>query len=353
MITRRIKTLAKYTRATLEASVRRVPGARRLVHAWRTRRDSSYLDRARRRALLARKKPLPAPSPEDLQRAEQARDMMRALPAEERPNAAPAEQKWRLFKNELRTSMLTQDLRDFLSWDVISHNMGYGASTKDLRTLQNRHDWDRWHKAMIESPKLNRWPFFALPEVSENSVRQASHLHTFLEASGARLDDFDRIIDFGGGYGAMCRLVFRLGFRGQYVIIDWPEFSILETYYLGASGLDMPITRANEPVHTGIVLVNTIKELNAVRSAFPTKRECLIATWSISETPVSFRDTFFQAIEPQAFFIVYQKSFGGIDNEEYFSRLMKRRSDVKWSRIRASYLPSEGNYYLIGMRPLT
>ena len=57
----------------------------------------------------------------------------------------------------------------------------------------------------------------------------------------------DVIVEFGGGYGSMCRLVRKLGFKGRYVIFDLRPILALQKYYLGLHGVEAgyDLTAAN------------------------------------------------------------------------------------------------------------
>ena len=63
------------------------------------------------------------------------------------------------------------------------------------------------------------------------------------------------IVEFGGGYGSMCRLLHKLGFSGQYFIYDLPEFVALQRYFLKSIGMpvrDGPpddVTVGHSPFH--------------------------------------------------------------------------------------------------------
>jgi hypothetical protein len=43
---------------------------------------------------------------------------------------------------------------------------------------------------------------------------------------------YQQIIEFGGGFGCMCKMIFDRGFSGTYYIFDFPELSQLQKYYL-------------------------------------------------------------------------------------------------------------------------
>jgi hypothetical protein len=52
---------------------------------------------------------------------------------------------------------------------------------------------------------------------------------------GLDVRGFDFVIEFGGGYGSLCRLFFNQQFKGQYVLFDLPPFSALQHFFEDAS----------------------------------------------------------------------------------------------------------------------
>jgi hypothetical protein len=83
-------------------------------------------------------------------------------------------------------------------------------------------------------------PMFSPPMFSTNAmaIAHALHLFRFHSRLGSYLHDADCIVEFGGGFGSMCRLIGALGFRGRYVIFDLPPVLALQRYYLGLHGIE-------------------------------------------------------------------------------------------------------------------
>jgi hypothetical protein len=75
-------------------------------------------------------------------------------------------------------------------------------------------------------------PAAVLPGSSGTLIHHAYHLHRFETVTGRFLLELQEIIEFGGGYGSMARLLARLGYRGRYHIHDLPEFAALQRFYL-------------------------------------------------------------------------------------------------------------------------
>src|SRR6266852_6257680 len=243
-----------------------------------------------------------------------------------------AANRWAQFQKGLRSLVLSRDPREFLSWDVISKTMFLAFSpyaVRELIHLKRQNNWNsRWKEALQESPVGRPAPFLLYPQTSANLIHDAYNLHAFQEATGLFPEQFHNILEFGGGYGSMCRLLFNLGFDGRYVIYDLQPFSDLQSYYLKSVGI--PVLRKNSFTRSekGVALVSDEEDL--LRSAEPfTKQESLfIAAWSISETSLDVRRRFLPyAAECDAFLIAFQEQFGEMNNCQFFDRWQEETSD--------------------------
>ncbi len=312
------------------------------VDAWRKRRFQD-----------AQSSPFALAEPTDRERAAIARlrsDLEVLTPTDPMLPLDPPAKKWRLFTQMLRERSLNDDPRHFLSWEVIRSNMGYRANTRDLRFLKRSPLWEKFQAALREPLSTNRQPFFAWPETSENAVRQAVHVAQFYQKTGAVPTDFNVIVDFGGGYGSMARLIQGLGFRGTYIIFDWPEFLALQRFYLTLADVPAPIEVQPEILRApAIVQVSDLTVLKRLLAALPSSaKRLLIATWSLSEAPVSLRDEILSTVDPDGYLLTYQHAFGGVPNRPYFDRVVIDHPRISWHDYAMLYIPAERNRYLLG-----
>jgi hypothetical protein len=241
---------------------------------------------------------------------------------------------WQRNRNQLRLMFLSGDLGAFLKWDVIKRTMIYNAPLKEYWGL--RKNWSMWRTAIIEdrigmpeSYKFNN-------RTSGTLVHHAYHLQQIIGNYVDAITDFDMIIEFGGGYGSMCRLISNLGFTGDYVIFDLPEFSILQKSYL--------ISIRNKPSNLSLVtklddLISFGKSCNKI---------LLIATWSLSEAPLDVRKKFLEFVDFDYALLAYQDTFDGVDNNAFFDALSNKNKGIQWKKIPIKHLP--GNAYLIGFQ---
>jgi len=249
---------------------------------------------------------------------EELRAGCRALPIEPTAGRTPNAADWAIAMNRLRSLVLRADPRAFLRWDVVIERMavrGSPITPTELALLQARPDWtSRWMPAIREIDAGRPYRYEGYPPSSEPLIQTAYTLSRFEALSGRPITAWDTVIEFGGGFGSLCRLAYQLGFRGRYVIFDLPPFTLLQRYFLRSAGL----------MHHDddrIVLTSEIGALSGVVDALPRDdRAVFVACWSLSETPLALRDT----IEPLArrigdHWIAYQERYGEVDNLAYFA----------------------------------
>jgi hypothetical protein len=272
------------------------------------------------------------------------RAQMAGLPPLESANGSPADAEWLENRRQLRELAASGDPRRFLEWDVVGRTMFVGDATYipiELRELQASARWQtRWRAAIREDsvglPQRCRWRLAS----SGNLIHHAYTVDQFERATARNLESFEQIIEFGGGYGSFCRLARRLGFGGEYVIVDFPEFCALQRYFLQSVKYER---RGRE--HFNAHFVTDIERLSD--AARPTNT-LLIALWSLSETPLDLRRSVLQALgDVPNVLIAYQDQFGEVDNLEFFNDWQRRNDSRSWTTIDIPQLP--GNHYLFGV----
>ena len=254
-----------------------------------------------------------------------------ALPA----GGSGAEAIWLAYRRRFREDVLTRDPRRFLRWPVLwpMYKRDAPYIGQCLAHLRAHRDWpSRWRPAVRETAVGDPRPFFDYRESSGNLLYQAYHVCRFEDETGARLPDVDFILEFGGGYGALCRLVYALGFRGTYAIYDFPEFSALQRFYLQAHGLPTTAEPRPEPGRPAIVTLSTLDDLDELLLGRPPGRAAFVALWSLNETPLAVRDAIMARVMTfDAFVFGYHPQFGEVDNTAWFAAVRARLDDgIEW-----------------------
>jgi len=250
-----------------------------------------------------------------------------------------AEILWNKFRNSLREEILTKKTQDFLNFGVINYTMFHDAKKKEYDYLVNNKNKKVWKKILKEIPIGNAPPYKHDFFSSGNLIHTAYNLAQYMDGTGANVNDFDKIIEFGGGYGCMCRIIKQLGFKGQYIIIDLPEFSHLQEYYL----------KSSNQIHN-VILLDDYNKLDNI--SYSTDEKVLfIGTWSLSETPMYIREAFLEKLNkfsPESYLIGYQSEFEGENNIKYFEQFKNDNSDIEWIEHKIEHI--ETNYYLFGLK---
>jgi hypothetical protein len=295
------------------------------------------------RALLKRR--LPAWTEATRSLADRLRQKIAGLPPLPLGDESPAGAEWLDYRRQLRRLAMEDDPRRFLEWRPVRDSMFVGDSSYipiELAALRRSAKWrDRWSRAVREDaagmPQRSRWRFSS----SGNIIHHAYSLHQFEEATGRSIDSFDQILEFGGGYGSLCRIAHRLGFRGEYLIVDFPEFCALQQYFLDSVALERPGFNPR---------VKYVTDLAQLPSVSVSKNALFIALWSLSETPLAVRRQALETLDQASNALVaYQQQFGEVDNCKFFGEWVARRPSLNWTSVVPAQWPE--SRYLFGSTP--
>lgn len=196
---------------------------------------------------------------------------------------------WTNKRIELRQHILHDDLRHFADWPMIKQTMlvGDGAdyfpAERDLVRA--------WYGSNLETVCQSDHEVLDSPLVGHNMIHTAHHAATWEAITGLKIPAMRTVAEFGGGFGAMRLIVNNLSFRGNYYMYDFPEFRILQSFYLGARGIsiDTPLLDP-QPV------------------------DLVIATWSLTEAPPGIRDEFLARYPAKHYLIAFMPQWDGVDN---------------------------------------
>ncbi|NTW01027.1 MAG: putative sugar O-methyltransferase [Oscillochloris sp.] len=302
-------------------------------------------------------KTLSPPTSQEIVLIDELRTSFQAFPYTKAGGANPSESAWINHMNRLRDLVLSEDPRRFLCWDVIRATMFIDYARyirKELRHLQENPGWSsRWRPAIKESSIGSPTRYLYWPDSSANLIHHAYHLVHFEEVAGSRVENIDYILEIGGGYGSLCRLFHNLSFQGKYVIFDLPHFSALQSFFLRSLGIPVHSFESFKTAKSGVICISEIGLLQSLLAQASTDTKSMfIATWSLSETPLYFRDSLLPLVVNarfSAFLIAYQHVFEEVDNIGYF-RCWREDVDrqIQWDNRHIEHLP--GNSYLVGKR---
>jgi len=250
---------------------------------------------------------------------------------------------WAQNEARLREAILVGDVSEFLCWPVVLDTMRFVSEEYNAQQLNalvaDAAAAERWLPALQESPV----GYGAMYDVgsdttSGNAIHAAAHLETFEDATGLRIEEMGAVVEFGGGYGCLCRLIHGLGFRGRYILHDLPVASLLQQYYVETVGV-------GGRVH----YTSCLDDLAERVEGLPGPR-LFVATWSLSEAPPDLREVVWPLVDSfDAYLIAYQEQFEGVDNIDYFDSWQAEQPEVRWQTTVIPGLPGP-SYYMMGAR---
>jgi hypothetical protein len=274
------------------------------------------------------------------------RSKINQLPVASVTTDSVADAEWIKYRNKLRQNILNDDPRDFCNWETIRSTMFYEPDVVELQFLQGLENWDQWKTAIRESKAGNPRPYYSFNESSGNLIHHAYHLAQLIHFTKCSVQNIPQVVEFGGGYGSMCRMFYQLGFKGRYIIYDLPEFSALQEYFLKSIGIQSAIKKEATNDKNCVVLLSDLNELSK-QLKDQVDRYIFVATWSISETSLDFRNRIFNFVSNASYYLIaYLYQFGEVNNHDYFLNFKNIKNDYMWKHFEIDHI--KDNWYLIG-----
>jgi hypothetical protein len=167
-----------------------------------------------------------------------------------------------------------------------------------------------------------------------NMSHHAYHLSKFEQHSGKDVSSLSSVFEYGAGYGNTCEIIHKLGFNGDYYIRDFPEFCLLQQFYLEENNID-----------TSKIVWNPSETPEV---------DLFIAEWSLSETPHEERKNCGYEKCATNYLLAFQHSFKEVENYfdtvqnmDYFDSFKNNNSSCMiWYYERIEHMPNSS--YLIG-----
>lgn len=297
-------------------------------------------------------KPLNPPSAKEEALIKEFRDALASLRQEISGNQHITEA-WKQNIIKFVQAGLERDPRQFLRWDeCLPLRAGPGVLPQYLALKKSPHWRSKWSSALKDSPVGYPYPFFMKPTIGCNIVLHASHLDVFQRYADFGLESAKLIVEFGGGFGGLCRLIHSLGFKGKYIIFDLPQQNILQRYYLKSN--ELPVRDLADTATDGIWLISDTTSLRESyeKMSLGDEKGIFIANWSMSESPIALRDQVTKDVisKCRAILITFQERFADIDNTSYFQKwaaLLKDRFDIQITQMP---MRKPADFYLLGKK---
>jgi hypothetical protein len=142
----------------------------------------------------------------------------------------------------------------------------------------------------IGRPLLNDGRF----ATSGNTIHHLYHLAKFFKETGTQPEDFDNILEVGGGYGNMARLFKQLNAKATYTILDLPVFSYIQLVYLrtllGNDAVNL-IEKNNTEIKLGKINIFPIDKELLEKLGQNMRCNLFASTWALSESNKKMHET--------------------------------------------------------------
>jgi hypothetical protein len=124
---------------------------------------------------------------------------------------------------------------------------------------------------------------------SANRVHHAGHLARYYQVCKHDFATLESIVEWGGGYGNIARLVKRRNPKCTYLILDLPQLLALQYIYLGAIlGEDaVHLGTPQDPQKPGVV--NLLPSSAVAKGAVALRCDGFLSTWALNESPAELQ----------------------------------------------------------------
>lgn len=197
---------------------------------------------------------------------------------------------WSYRRADFRWRLDNCPVEEFATWPVSLETIYTGRSPQVENALEILKRWESWGevRAVMKEPAYMP-EFRLLPGASGTMIHQAMHMY-FLEQFSDGIGVEPRIVEFGGGYGAMARMMTGFpAFHGSYIIYDFPELLEIQEFYLGDSD---------------VWLTDDLEDVG--------EADVVFAFNSLGEAPYAARDAFLEAAKPRQLLVLYSEGYDSI-----------------------------------------
>ena len=253
------------------------------------------------------------------------------------------------YISRIRKMLLYGNIRKFIRYDVVLNSLFVQNRLYLIKEYNYVVKNVKNYKHIFEDKVGFPIPFFLNLRTSGNRIHHLYHIlrfKFFLEKK--KIEDFDIIFDWGGGYGSMCRLFFKLGFKGTYIIYDFDELHYLQYYYLKTLG--HKVNYNNSIKLNCINLINNESLIKKFIKKNKSKNKLFVSCWALSETEKKIRKKFDYVFKTFKYILLgFQEKYHGINNIKYFKGKIKVK-DKKNLLIEKSNNNFENHYYIFSKK---
>lgn len=179
---------------------------------------------------------------------------------------------------------------------------------------------------------------------SHNTIEHIRHLSNYSKFSKNNIYKFETIIDWGGGYGSMAKLFWRLldNKKMTYVIVDLPIVCCLQWLYLSVIFGEDQINLLQNPKDKLILgKINIVPVFWA--SSINISVDLFISTWALSESSKASQDLVFEKnwFNAKHLLLAYRESDERLPDSDRIGKIAKKQGA---NIIKVNYLKGKHFY---------
>jgi hypothetical protein len=200
---------------------------------------------------------------------------------------------WDSWSGKIRSAFQNGVDLGFLANPLIAFTMVLAGKGGGVHATRVRIEACREILGEVTAKSLLLEDYVGLPIISDakfmtsaNRAHHASHLAYYYQLTGKEFWKAKSIVEWGGGYGNMARIIRRMNPTITYIIVDLPELLALQYVYLGSleGVLNINIIASeDDSIATG--KINLIPSELLLAEKFQLECDSFISTWALTECP--------------------------------------------------------------------
>lgn len=120
--------------------------------------------------------------------------------------------------------------------------------------------------------------------LNSNEIHHLFHLESYFNSTKKKFEETNCIVEWGGGYGNICKLIKGLNTNDMtYIIIDLPIFSDIQKKFLEQNNIESVIVE--DQIILGKINLLSVDKLDIIKEyCSKNKVDSFITTWGLSES---------------------------------------------------------------------
>jgi hypothetical protein len=185
-------------------------------------------------------------------------------------------------------------------------------------------------------------------------VQHVFHFFVLEKVIGVLPSHFSQVVEFGGGTGEIETLLRQAKFSGTHFVVDIPPMLFMQQYFLQYSYWPCYLGHTIDQVNGRKMLLESSQTLKSSFYNHLNRSEMhstlFMATWSLSEAPISDRIEFVNNFHTYGIILIaFKHEFDTINNLKYFLGIAKEL-ESKFSQCIWEVPLFPKNYYYVAYR---